>query len=132
MKGFFLILTAAFAVNVCAETVVKNSAPFAFPASVGAIHGSSLQNKDVLFSYGTHYGSHTAIGLSWSLSVKAEMGSIAVYTLSGTKVKTFLITEQQGCVNWDITSGRRPVSGVYLATLTYGACKKNLQILLSR
>jgi hypothetical protein len=132
MKRFFLLLTAAFAVGVCGETVVKNSAAFAFPATVGAIRASSFQNRDVLFSYSAHSGSRGVFGLSWSLPVKAEKGSIAVYTLTGTKVKTFLIREQQGSVIWDITSGKRLVSGVYIATLTSGTCKKNLQILLSR
>jgi hypothetical protein len=132
MKTRFLILMAVFFAGVSAETVSKNSAPFPFPTTVGAKGFVSFQNKDISFSFKVHSGNRTIIGLSWSLPEKTQKGTISIFTLAGTKIKTFSITGQQGNVNWDLSPGTKLANGVYLATMTSGTYKKNLQILLSR
>ena len=132
MKTILLILLAVFFAGLSAETVVKNSAPFQFPTAVGVKGAISVQSRDISLSYKVHSGNQAVIGLSWSLPDKTPKGSITIFTLAGTKIKTFSITAQQGEVNWDISSGTKPANGVYLTTLTCGTYKKNLQILLSR
>jgi hypothetical protein len=132
MKYFFLVLMAGVFVSLFADTVSKNSAPFAFPPSVGVIGSYSTQSQSFSFSYNIHSSNRTVIGLSWTLPERAEKGSISVYNLSGTKIKSFSISRNQASVNWDISGGAKPANGVYLATLTSGSHKKNLQILISR
>jgi len=134
MKYLFLVLMALFSVNLLADTVSKNSAPFTFPPSAGAISRSSAQSQNISFSYNIHSGNRTVIGLSWTLpdAMRTEKAMVSVYNLSGTKIKTFSITRNQANVNWDISGAAKPANGVYLATLTSGQNKKNLQILISR
>jgi hypothetical protein len=132
MKNLFLVLMAVFSVSLYAETVSKLSAPFQFPTAVGVISGHSMQSKDVSFSYHLHSGNRSVIGLSWALPEKAEKGSISVFSLSGTKIKTIPISGNHARVNWDISGSTKLANGVYLATLTSGSYKKNLQILISR
>jgi len=49
MKVQCLLLIGAVAASIFAETVVKNSAPFSFPSTVGILGGHLLQNKDAIF-----------------------------------------------------------------------------------
>jgi hypothetical protein len=132
MKNLFLVLMAVFSVSLYAETVSKLSAPFQFPTAVGVISSHSMLSKDVSFSYNLHSGNRTMIGLSWTLPEKAEKGSISIFTLSGTKIKTFPISENHAGMTWEISGAAKLANGVYLATLTSGSYKKNLQILISR
>jgi hypothetical protein len=132
MKYFFLVLMAGVSVSLYAETVSKLSAPFQFPTSVGVHSSHSLQCKDLSFSYTLHSGNRAIIGLSWTLPEKAERGSISIFTLSGTKIKTIPISENHAGATWDISGAAKMANGVYLATLTSGSYKKNIQILISR
>jgi hypothetical protein len=128
----FLFLLVAFSASLFAETVSKNSAPFAFPSLLGARDAYSVQNKNMSFSYGIRSGNRAVIALSWSLPGKVETGTICIFNLAGTKLKTFSLVKHQGMVNWDISGNRKPANGVYFATLASGTQKKNLQLLLSR
>lgn len=134
MRTCCLILVFALSVGLHAETVSKNSAAFTFPPSVGVTSGYFTQSQNISFSYNVHSGLRSVIGLSWTLpdAMRAEKGTISVYTLSGTKIRTFLISRNQTSINWDISGAAKPANGVYLAILTSGQQKKNLQILISR
>jgi hypothetical protein len=132
MKYFFLVLMAVFSVTVFADTVSKNSAAFAFPPAVGVTSTYAAHSQNLSFTYNIHSGLRSVIGLSWTLPEMAERATVSVYNLSGTKIKSFPISMNQTSVNWDISGMAKPANGVYLATLTSGQYKKNLQILISR
>jgi hypothetical protein len=132
MKISLLLLMAVFIAGVSGETVSKNSAAFQFPTTVGVKGGFSIQSSDLSFSYKLHSGNRAVLRLAWSLPDKAQKGTISIFTVAGTKIRTFSITEQHGEVSWDISAGKKPANGVYLATMTCGTYKTNLQILLSR
>jgi hypothetical protein len=133
MKYLFLVVMAVFTVSsFAAETVFKISPQFPWPGTTGVTGGYSLQVKDFSFSYNVHFGNRAVIGLSWSLPDKASKGTISIFTLTGTKIKSFSINEPQGSVAWDISGGKKTANGLYFATLTSGTLNKNLQIFLSR
>jgi hypothetical protein len=132
MKGLFLILTAFFVFGINAETVTKNSDPFAFPFPTRTIGQFSVQSKDIEFSYNLHSLNQSIVTLSWALPVKADRGSISIFTLSGIKIKTIAIAEPQGSINMGPSNGGKLPNGVYIASLSYGMCKKNIQMLISK
>jgi hypothetical protein len=132
IRSRVLLTIIAVSLGIFAETVVKSSPAFQFPPATGARVGYAIQDNSVLFSYSRHFSSRYSVEIAWSLPGKMENGSISVFTLAGTKVKTFPISQQQGNVVWDLSNGRKMATGVYFATLTYGSFKKNMQILLSR
>ena len=128
MKGFCLLLMAALAVSLSAETVVKVSAPFAFPIAVGVTGDRSLQSTKVSFTCRTGFAGRSVIEFSWSLPGKAEKGSISVFNIAGSHIKTFSMTSQHGSVRWDFSADKKLAKGIYIATLSYGIYKQNLKI----
>jgi len=132
MKVQCLLLIGAVAASIFAETVVKNSAPFSFPSTVGILGGHLLQNKDAIFVSSANLAGKKIITLSWSLPVQAVSGSISIIALSGAKIRTFQISSPQGYVNWDISGTAKVSNGIYFATLSYGSIKKNLKLMLCR
>ena len=133
MKNSVLLLTVVLALGICAETVVKNSAPFSLPPPTGVIRGGvGVQNSNLSFTYAIHPSNSSAVVFSWSIPGKPAKGTIAIFTLAGTKVKSFPITRQHDSVSWGIADGTKPANGVYFATIAYGAFKKNMQLFLLR
>ena len=128
MKGFCLLLMAALSVSLSAETVVKISAPFAFPTAVGVSGDRSLQSTKAAFACRTVFTGRSIIEFSWSIPGKAANGSISVFTIAGAHVKTFSMASQHGSVRWDLSSGKKLARGIYIATLSYGIYKQNLKI----
>jgi hypothetical protein len=132
MKVPCLLLIGAIGAGIFAETVVKNSAAFSFPTTVGILGGHLLQNKDAVFVGSANLAGRNIITLSWSLPVKAAGGSISIFALSGAKIKSFQISSPQGYINWDISGAGRTGNGIYFATLSYGSIKKNLHLMICR
>jgi hypothetical protein len=128
MKGFCLLLMAAFSVNLYAETVTKISAPFAFPTTSGVTGDRSFQSTKASFTCRTGFAGRSMIEFSWSLPGKAEKGSISVFTIAGSHIKTFSMTSQCGSVRWDLSASKKLARGIYIATLSYGIHKQNLKI----
>jgi hypothetical protein len=132
MKRSLMLLLIAFFVSAYAETVTKSSAAFPWPPTSGVLAGKTGFIDNISFSYQTGIAVKNVIILSWSLPMKAEKGNIAIFTLAGTRIASFPITAAKGSVNWNIAAARKPASGVFLATLSYGTFTKNQQILISR
>jgi hypothetical protein len=132
MKYLFLAAAAVFTISSFADTVFKNSPQFPWPGTTGVTGGYAFQDKDFLFSYNVRSENRAVIGLSWSLPEKTSHGVISIFTLAGTKIKSFSLNERQGNVAWDISGNKKLANGLYFATLTSGTFKKNLQIFISR
>jgi hypothetical protein len=130
VQGLFLI--GVLVTGLFAETIVKNSKAFSFPATVGTRGGNVLQSKEAIFAGSANLEGRKIITLSWSLPVKASTGSIAIFTLSGAKIKFFQISSPQGYVNWDVSGAGRTGNGIYFATLSYGSIHKNLKLMFCR
>jgi len=128
MKSFCLLLMAALSVSLFAETVVKNSAPFAFPITVGVTGDHSLQSTKASFTCRTIFAGRSVIEFSWSLPGKAEKGSIYIFTIAGSHIKTLSLPSQHGIVRWDISADKKLAKGIYIAKLSYGIYKQNLKI----
>ncbi len=132
IKGRVLLSIVALSVGIFAETVVKNSPAFQFPASVGVNSGYSIQDNGVLFTSRTGLANRDAVEIAWSLPGTIDKGHISIFTIAGCKIKDFSITRNQGSLEWNFSGSAHLASGVYLATLSFGLCKKNMQILISR
>jgi hypothetical protein len=130
MTTRFLFLVVAFFSVLSAETVTKNSPPFAFPSVVGVIGTRSLQSGGAVFHLRPIGIAGTKMEISWSLPVRALQGSISIFNVSGSRVKTFTIVSPSGRVQWDISNGNKAARGIYFAALSYGACKKNCTVVL--
>jgi hypothetical protein len=130
MISVYLAVCLSVAVRfAAAETVVKSSAPFSFPITVGISGNNLLQSANEIFLYNSHMAGNKTVELSWSLPVMAKTGTISIFTVAGVKVKTFAITSRSGRVVWDLTQGRIG-KGVYCATISYGPSTKNLKLVI--
>lgn len=132
VRSSVLFSIIALSAGIFAETVVKSSPPFQFPSAAGLRSGYAIQDNGVLFSYRARFDRSATIQIAWSLPGKMEKGNISIFSLAGCRIKEFPVSANQGSLEWNLSGSARPASGVYLATLSYGACKKNMQILLSR
>jgi hypothetical protein len=130
MNTRFLFLCVAIFSVLFAETATKTSPPFAFPSVVGVIGARSFQGADAVFHYRPIGVAGTKVEISWSLPVKALRGSVSIFDVSGSRVKTFDVVSPNGKVQWDVTRGNKAARGIYFAAISYGACKKNCTIVL--
>ena len=113
---------------LAAETVVKNSAPFSFPMTVGVRWNSFSKAEVASFIQKFHNTGKKNIELSWSLPGKAGSGSISIFTMTGARIKTFPMASQEGSVTWNISSETKVANGVYFARLSNGVYNKNLKL----
>lgn len=125
-----MITAAAFCFSA-PETVVKMSAPFSFPATVGVLGGRMFRSSDAMFVCNTRLTGKKIVELSWSLPASAKYGTISIFTVSGSKIKTFSIGSPAGAVEWDITESKKIGKGVYFASISYGMSKKNLKLVIN-
>ena len=132
MNRSVLVVALALSGALFATTTVKNSAPFSFPTVVGVKGGQHLQDITEVFAGGYNPAGGRTVTLSWSLPVKAERGSISIFNITGSKIRTFPIGSSRGYVVWDLSGEKRVGNGIYFATLSYGSCKKNLQLVICR
>lgn len=129
MATLAMFLPAALSFSA-PETIVKLSAPFSFPAGVGISESPAFQNN-VLFSRASQLSGKKTIELSWSLPALAKSGSISIFSVTGSKIKTYSIASPAGKVEWDITGSEKVAKGVYFATISYGPSKKNLKLVIN-
>lgn len=132
MKGLCLFLLAALSVSLFAETVVKISAPFAFPTAVGVTAGQSSLDGAASFICKPHFGGKNAVLFSWSLPLASGKGTISIFTVRGTKIRSFAVTTHQGSMQWDVSKEGRLANGTYLASLSYGIYTRTSKIILYR
>jgi hypothetical protein len=138
MKSQGLFVSGALAVFLGAalcfsapETITKLSAPFSFPSTVGVAYRGSLPASGASFLYNTRITGKKVVELSWSLPGRANNGVISIFTVSGSKIKTFAITSQTGIVQWDISESKKVSKGVYFASMSFGSGKKNLKLVIN-
>jgi hypothetical protein len=112
------------------ETITKLSAPFSFPTSVGIFGTHLFQANKASFLSNTQLTGKKAIELSWAFPVAAKNGNISIFTVNGSKVKTFAITSQTGKVIWNFAESKKIGKGVYFAAISYGAGKQNLKLFI--
>jgi flagellar hook assembly protein FlgD len=110
------------------EVVVKSSAPFSFPTTVGVAWKVSLAGKDLSFVSQTRSFGRKTVEFSWAIPGAAEKGFISVFNVKGAKLKTFSLASREGTVQWDVAVDKRVGNGIYFAKLVYGAYKKNIKI----
>ncbi|HUI91264.1 MAG TPA: T9SS type A sorting domain-containing protein [Chitinivibrionales bacterium] len=127
-KSKLLVLFLAVCVFAAPETKTATSGQFSFVQGVG-VYQPRLFNLDAMyFTCKKLVNGKGAISFSWSLpGMKADNGKISVFTVAGKLIRSFDIKSQEGRISWNMPS--RMASGVYFATLTYGAFKKNAKIL---
>ena len=137
MKSQGLMVSVALAVCLSAslcfsapETIVKLSAQFSFPSSVGIFGYHSFQANNVSFLSNTQFNGKKAVEFSWSFPVAAKNGNISIFTVNGSKVKTFLITSQAGKLLWNFAESKKAGKGVYFATISYGPNRQNLKLFI--
>jgi hypothetical protein len=138
MKSQGTLVSAALAVIMSAaicfsepETITKLSAAFSFPTTVGIAGNRSSLCAPASFLYNTQMNGKKLVSLSWSLPGAAKTGTISIFTVSGSKIKTFSITSPEGRVEWNVTEGKKVGKGVYFAAISYGTSKKNLKLVIN-
>lgn len=108
--------------GITAETVVKNSAPFQFPVIVGVANSEWMKVNQTAFSVKSSFAAAGALTFSWSVPQKAARGSIALFTISGVKVKTVAITKPSGLIT--LSNRDLPAAGIYFAKLSFAGIEK--------
>jgi hypothetical protein len=128
-KSKILVLFLAICVFAAPETKTATSAQFSFIQGVGVFQPRLYSMDGMYLSCKKLVNGKGAISFSWSLpAIKADMGKISVFTVSGKLIKVFDVKSQEGRISWSMPNARM-ASGVYFATLTYGTFKKNIKIL---
>ena len=131
MKPFIMLVAICAIGAIAAETVVKSSAPFSFPLTVGTIRNQSFQGKNPLFVSQIPNRGRKIVEFSWSLSGGNEKGDISIFNLAGSRIKSFPVSSREGSVQWDVASGKKAAGGVYFAKLTCGTYQKSLKIIIN-
>lgn len=130
-QHLYVVVTAALLMigAAASETIVKNSAPFSFPLTIEAVIGQRSFPGQVRF--GAFYRGMTgkSLDLSWSLPKTMSTGTISLYSLKGSVIRTFPITAASGSLRWDI-SELGLAKGIYLARLSSVTVKKNHKIVI--
>jgi hypothetical protein len=127
-------LTVCLSVALCfsaPETITKLSASFSFPTTVGISGSRSYQTTGTAFVSNIRTNGKRTIDLLWSLPGAAKNGTISIFSVTGSKVKTFSISSPSGKVEWDMTGGNKIGKGVYFASINYGSSKKNLKLVIN-
>jgi hypothetical protein len=127
----FLILAVCSIGAIAAETVVKSSALFSFPLTVGVNWKQSFQGKNISFASQSSLRGRKVVEFSWSLSSAMEKGDISVFNLAGARVKSFPVSSRNGSVQWDVATGKKAAKGVYFVKLTCGTYQKSLKIIIN-
>jgi hypothetical protein len=127
---FFLIMAFAVWAGLFAETVVKNSAPFSFPTTVGTMVDRQLLAGDASFRGKAVCTGKSAIVFWWSLPSAAENGVISIFRVDGSRIASLAIASSRGSVHWGIAGKTQAANGIYLATLSYGTIKRDCKVIL--
>jgi hypothetical protein len=135
-RGFAVPVTLAVCLSAtlcfsAPETITKLSVPFSFPTTVGISGSRSFQTNNAAFLCDIRTNGKKIIELSWSLPSAAKNGTISIFSVSGSKIKTFSISSHEGKVEWDVTGSKKVGKGVYFASISYGPSKKNLKLIIN-
>jgi hypothetical protein len=129
MLSKYLAVTAGillFATLAMAVTWQASSAPFSFPG-VGVKNPVVMQSADLTYRSSSVRG---IIDITCILPGQAKSGQISIYAINGKVIKTFIITSKTARVKWNTGADHAP-AGIYVATLSSGASKKSIRIMLS-
>jgi hypothetical protein len=128
LTGVLMALSSAMGV-----TITATSSPFTFPALVGVKDGRFITKAATYFKHSGYSSKSGVVTFAWSLpdEMKAQRGSIAIYSMLGRMVKSIPITSAAGVATWK-TSHMEGVGGLYVAKLTYGSHKQNLKLILCK
>lgn len=130
-RHLFAVVTAALlAIGATAsETIVKNSAPFSFPLTIGAVAGQRVFSGQVRFGALYRGMAGKSLDLSWSLPKARSTGTIVLYSLNGSVIRTLPITAASGSIRWNIAE-LGLAKGIYFARLSSATVKKNHKIVI--
>ncbi len=122
------LLVLLLALGVFAEAPIsKSSVPFSF-VQTGVLQQVSYSVNGMKFSYKRIVVGKQGMQFSWSLpQIKANKGSLSLYTVAGKLVRTLELNSNTGNCFLNATQTRM-ASGIYFASLSYGQFKKNLKI----
>jgi len=131
MRWSFLPAVALVCVGVFAsEIVTKSSAPFYFPMQVSAVRWNPVSAKGGAFSSRSFGAANKGIELSWTLPGGARSGSISLFNVAGSCIKTFPVTTPTGNVFWNNSGSGRVARGIYFANFSCAGFKKNLKLII--
>lgn len=126
-----IIITVVVAsAGLFAETVVKNSAPFAFPTAVGTAADRQPFGGDASFTGKAVVAGKNAIVFSWSLPSAAKKGAISIFRIDGSLIASFTLNSPHGNMQWSAAGKTHAATGIYLATLSYGTFKRDCKVIL--
>jgi hypothetical protein len=129
LKSRILVLFLALGILAAPETVTKTSSQFIFQKGIGVLFPKVYSMNGMSFTYKKVIAGKESMSFSWSLpKVKADMGKLSIFTLSGKIVKSFDVTSSEGSRTWSLPQGKI-ASGVYFARLTYGKFNKSLKVM---
>jgi hypothetical protein len=126
-KPFLAIILVSMGL-FASETVVKSSAPFSFPTTVGITTAPSQFQKGLSFNANVHCAGNKSVLLSWSLPGVPEKGTISIFSLSGSKIQTYSVNSRTGSVQWKLASDKKIAKGIYFARIMSGTYSKNIKL----
>lgn len=127
MAGLVLLFASG---TLFAQLVEKLSASFTFPTTLTSVMGKQVSPSQVSFFRAAGVVLHRGIFLlDWSVPAATSQGRIAVYSVSGHLVKSYVITRNVGSLQCDLS---RSATGIYLVSISYGLYKQNLKLALYR
>lgn len=128
-KIALLVCTACCtSIILFAQTVEEYSESFSFPLTVTSAFGA--KGNSLAASFFRSVGGISKKGvvtLEWSVNTEAEKGFVSIYSLSGALVGKTALSKTKGVVTFDLS---KRSSGVYIASIEFGAYRNNLKLAL--
>jgi hypothetical protein len=112
------------------NAVEKYSASFSFPLTVtSGIPAKLTPATQSYFKMASHSIQKGMVTFVWFVNTPQPKGVVSIYSISGAVVKRIPISRTNGSMQCDLS---KVGSGVYIATLTFGAFRQNLTLALYR
>jgi hypothetical protein len=112
------------------NAVEKYSASFSFPLTVtSGIPAKLTPATQSYFRLASHSIQKGMVTFVWYVNASQPKGVVSVYSISGALVKRISLAKTSGSMQCDLS---KVGSGVYIATMTFGAFRQNLTLALYR
>jgi len=126
-KKIIFIVAITLIVPLIAKAVTwqMDSNPFMFPV-VSVKKNISLKANNTIFS-ASYNMAKGVVNLKYNIPFYTKDAALEIYTLSGIKIKSFVLSSWLKEIQWDVRS-QKISSGVYFAILKYSNLQNKIQI----
>jgi hypothetical protein len=115
------------------ETITASSDAFTFP-SISGVKNSLSPFLPVYFRCSGNSPKSNVITFAWSIptNLKADHGTITVYSLLGKTIKQFRLDSRNGSIVWKSAANDNKAPGIYFARFAFGSFIQNSTLIINK